>query len=124
MSFQIYQYMHHLGLALALISLGGLGAMAMLGQAQSKARTPFVALHGTGLLLLLVGGMGWLHKGLGGGFPIWVIFKIVIWLGLGAIIVPMKRKVGLAKTLAVVVVPALAATAAALGVFHGQIFGN
>lgn len=57
-----YKFLHHLGLVLTFLSLGGLGALALTGQAQSKARTPFVALHGTGLIIILVAGFGWLAK--------------------------------------------------------------
>ena len=44
--------------------------------------------HGTGLLLLLVSGMGMVGK----NFAPWVFVKIAIWLALGGALVIVKRK--------------------------------
>lgn len=118
-----YKFLHHLGLVLTFLSLGGLGALALTGQAQSKARTPFVALHGTGLIIILVAGFGWLAK-LGYGLPTWAIVKILVWLALGALIVPLRRQPALARPLTLIAVPSLAAVAVFIAVWHRQLFGN
>ena len=54
----------------------------------------FIAIgHGLGLFMLLLGGFGMLARlGIVREMPTWVIIKIVIWLVIGAILAPMKRK--------------------------------
>lgn len=123
MSPMFYKFLHHVGLLLTFISLGGLGALALSGQGQSKARAPFVALHGAGLIVILVAGFGWLAK-LGYGLPVWAVVKIVIWLALGALVVPLRRKPALAKSITFGLVPALAVTATVIAVWHAAIFGS
>ncbi len=123
MSPQVYKFLHHAGLILTFLSLGGLAAYAMLGQAKGAGRGVFVALHGTGLVLVLVAGFGWLAK-LGYGLPAWAVVKLLIWAALGAVIVPLKRKPALAKPLVMYAIPALALVAAAVAVWHVQLFGS
>lgn len=123
MSAFFYKFLHHLGLFLLFVSIGGLGALAMAGQIQSKARATFVALHGTGLIVVLVAGFGWLAK-LDYGLPAWAIAKIAIWLAFGALIVPLRRKPELARTVVLVVAPVLFAAAAGIAVWHVALFGN
>lgn len=123
MSPMFYKFLHHLGLILTFLSLGGLGALALVGQAQTKARTVFVALHGTGLILILVAGFGWMAK-LGYGLPSWAIVKLLIWLAFGAMIVPLRRQPALARPLVLFVIPGLGAVAVVIAVWHVQIFGS
>lgn len=123
MSAQVYQLLHHFGLILLFLSLGGLAALSLVGEPKAKGRSVFVALHGTGLVLILVAGFGWLAK-LGYGLPIWAILKLLVWLALGAIIVPLKRKPALARAFALFVIPGLALFAAVIAVWHVSIFGN
>jgi hypothetical protein len=123
MSADFYTFLHHFGLILTFVALGGLGALSLMGQPTAKPRPVFVALHGTGLVLVLVAGFGWLAK-LGYGFPAWAIVKLLVWVGLGAIIVPLKRKPALAKPTVMVIVPALALVAVVVGVWHGPLFGS
>lgn len=123
MSPMFYKFVHHFGLILLFLSLGGLGGLALVGQAQAKARAVFVALHGTGLVLILVAGFGWLAK-LGYGLPAWAVLKLLVWLALGAMLVPLKRRPALAKPLVLFVIPGLAAVAAGVAVWHVALFGN
>lgn len=118
-----YMTLHYVGLVVLFISLGGLGALAMTGQYQSKAKSGFVAFHGIGLILLLLGGFGWLGA-TKMGFPIWAILKLVIWLAFGALIVPLKRVPAAAKKLTLIGVPVLALCAIVLGVWHVALFGS
>lgn len=124
MSATFYEYLHHIGLIVSFIAIGGLGALAMTGQNHTKARPPFVAMHGTGLVIILVAGFGWLANLPYGSLPVWAILKLVVWVVLGAIIVPFRRAPGMARPLTVFVVPALALFAAAIGVWHVQIFNG
>jgi len=55
--------------------------------------------HGISLLLLLVAGFGALAKLPGGGMGMWVIVKLVIWLGFGALPVFARKKPEMANTL-------------------------
>ena len=123
MSPLFYKFLHHVGLMMLFISLGGLGALALTGQATSKARGTFVALHGVGLIVILVAGFGLLAK-LNYGFPVWVVVKLVLWLALGAIIVPLKRSPALARPLTVFAIPLIAAAGIITGVWHQYLFNS
>lgn len=124
MSPMFYKFLHHIGLILTFISLGGLAAHALVGQATAKTRSVFVALHGTGLILILIAGFGWLAKLPYGSLPGWAIVKLLVWVALGAIIVPLKRKPTLAKPIILFVVPGLATLAVVIAVWHVQLFGG
>ncbi len=108
---------------LLFLSLGGLGALALTGQTTSKVRRLFAALHGFGLVVILIAGFGWLAK-LGYGFPPWAGIKLVIWLGFGALLVPLKRKPHLARPIILVAIPLMAALAMSIGVWHAFLFPN
>lgn len=123
MSPLFYKFLHHIGLILTFVSLGGLGALALVDQAQSKARSVFVALHGTGLIIILVAGFGLLAK-MGLGLPVWAVVKLAIWLALGAMIVPLRRQPQLARPLILFAIPGLAAVAVVVAVWHVSIFGS
>lgn len=85
MAVETYRLLHVIG-ALALCL--GVGGMLAAGERRAPAAA---ALHGTGLLLLLVAGIGALHKG-GLGMPIWAIAKIGCWLLLALLPVLSKRQ--------------------------------
>jgi len=134
MSYATYKILHLLGLMLVFLSLGGLTVQAMMAPAlptgeggegegegrkeQAPAKPPakalLFALHGVGMLLLLIAGFGILAK-LKLGFPAWVHPKLLIWLILGAAPV-IAKKAPPARIAMFFVVTALGLAAAYLGV--------
>ena len=96
-SYTAYRLIHLVGILLLFVALGGLSYAA--GKSSSDgapgSRGLVMALHGTGLLVILVGGFGLLARiGVehGIGFPGWVWGKLAIWLLLGAAVMIPKRK--------------------------------
>lgn len=92
--FQIYKIMHILGLTIMLMGLAGvLFAFALNSVVPPKVRMMTFAFHGTGLLLMLVGGFGMLARlGLVNGLPLWIYAKLAIWLIFSGATVLAKRK--------------------------------
>ncbi|HBP23398.1 MAG TPA: hypothetical protein DEA08_37175 [Planctomycetes bacterium] len=127
MSYATYKILHLLGLMLVFLSLGGLTVQALMTPAQPTgegeegaapakppAKAALFALHGIGMLLLLVAGFGILAK-LKLGFPAWVHPKLLIWLILGAVPV-IAKKAPPARVPLLFVVTLLGLAAAYLGV--------
>lgn len=82
-SFQLYKIVHIFGILMLFTVLGGICLHAMNGgtKASNVGRKLIGALHGTALLVILIGGFGMLARlGIPGGLPGWVIAKLVIWL--------------------------------------------
>ncbi|HVK60266.1 MAG TPA: hypothetical protein VM432_01900 [Bdellovibrionales bacterium] len=82
--------------------VGSLSAMSVHvmggGNRNYPARKLVGAVHGAGLLFVLVAGFGLLARlGLVQGMPTWVIVKLVIWLILGGIPALIYRKAKFAK---------------------------
>lgn len=74
---QVYRLLHVIGLILLFVALGG-------ACVQRGPRS--MALHGIGLLLLLVGGFGLLAKlNIGWPWPGWVWLKVVGWVVLAVL---------------------------------------
>lgn len=116
MSYEIYKFLHLLGLAAIAFSFG---AFAMRSEDPSKKKLPSMV-HGIGLVLALLGGFGMAAKlKLSVAAP-WLIFKIVVWLGLGAFIAINKRKPDLVPKAQLILI-LLALAAAYLGVFHNSL---
>ena len=90
MTIFIYKVLHLLG-ALALF----LGLASALMPENTPHRKIGVRIHGIGLLLLLVAGFGLIAK-LETGFAWWVVVKLILWLGFGAM--PLIGKRGLMPT--------------------------
>ena len=109
---ETYRILHVLGALLLFLGLGGVLATA--GRDGGKPSSLFFAMHGIGLLVLLVCGIGVLHKG-GYGWPNWALTKIACWVLLGAVPVLMRRGV-LPRSMAILVVVAIGGTAAWLGI--------
>lgn len=123
MSYAVYKVLHLLGVMALLFSLGGMtlqalaGAPRATGEGQPPAPGPgrglLSALHGVGMLLLLVAGFGALAKlgAMQGGLPGWVWGKLVVWLLLGGAPALIKRKpeLGVALCLALPLLGGLAA---------------
>ena len=87
MSYLFYKVLHLIGVICLFLGLG-----AALMPADTPKRNVGLRFHGVGLLLLLVAGFGLVAKVIP-GFPWWVIAKLVLWLGFGAM--PLIGKRGL-----------------------------
>jgi hypothetical protein len=93
MSYEFYRLIHFSGLFLL---FSGIGAAVTSTFAATEntgiARKRSAILHGIGLLLALIGGFGMLARlQILWPWPEWVIGKIVIWLTIGGLMVPLKR---------------------------------
>ena len=103
MTLAAYKTLHLIGQILLFSGIGGLAVLGAIGADPARAK-PFKAVlnafHGLGLLLLLVAGFGLLAK-LGMAKPAdwggWVYAKMVLWLILGAAVVPLKRAPSLSR---------------------------
>lgn len=119
--YAFYKIVHILGIALALVSLGGFAVHALNGGAKSenRARTLLVAMHGLGAFLILLGGFGLLARlnfPHGEPFPGWLWAKLAVWLAVAAIVMLPYRKPDAARPM-LVAVPLLAVTAAWMAVY-------
>ncbi len=121
LSYQFYNLLHIIGLALLMVGLGGLAssAAATAGDRTRGGRRPIMVLHGLGLFLILLGGFGMLARlGImhGAGFPGWIWAKLIIWVTLGgAAALPYRFPRAAAPML--LVVPALAGLAAYMAIY-------
>jgi len=99
MSYEFYKVLHLLGLALVVLSLGGIIHHVINGGTKESDtfRKGTMITHGVGLLLLLVAGFGMLAKMGIYTPPAWAIGKIVIWLALGAFVAIAYKKAALAR---------------------------
>lgn len=112
LSYTVYKMVHLLGIMLTVAALGGMSIHAANGgtRAESRTRALATAVHGTGLLLVLVAGFGMLARLGASAASGWVLMKLGIWLALGlAAMIPYARP-PLARAL-FVAVPLLAALA-------------
>lgn len=116
MSLIFYKILHLVGVILLFIGL----ASALMPK-DTPHRKIGVMFHGIGLVLLLVAGFGLIAK-LQIGFPWWIIAKLVLWLGFGAM--PLIGKRGLMPVPAAWAFAAICGIAAVwLGVTHGGTMG-
>lgn len=104
---ETYRLLHIVGVMLLLLGLGGVLAHA---GGDGKAPRLFLVMHGIGLLVMLVAGVGFVHKK-----PLnwdnWLFAKIACWVLLAALPVLVRRGI-VPRFLAVVLVLGLGATAA------------
>lgn len=94
MPYEFYKVLHLVGLFLTLSGLVGLIASYWLGPAElpKKNRILWLALHGTGLLVILVSGFGLAARlNYFGNLPTWIYAKIGIWLVVGLIVALIRR---------------------------------
>ena len=115
LSYQVYKLMHYAGIILVFISFGGL---LFAKPKDNPNKATLFALHGTGLILILVAGFGLLARlGLAqSGIPPWVWAKLTVWIILGGLIALIKRKPHWKKFLIPLLV-ALGLTAAAFALY-------
>ena len=92
MSIFFYKVLHIFGVFFLATALGGLILHHLNGGTRdsNQSRALIGATHGIALVILLVSGIGMLHK-YGFGFPGWAIAKILIWLVLGGLIALVPR---------------------------------
>lgn len=107
MSPEFYRLVHVIG---ALMLFLGLGGVLVGGREGGKAPALYLAMHGIGLVAMLVAGIGFAHKS-GLGFPNWMIAKLGCWVVLAAIPILVRKGV-LIRSAAIVLVLALGAAAA------------
>lgn len=118
---EFYEILHIVGIAMLFLAIGGVAVHAANGGSKAGSSTrPLVStVHGVGSLLVLVGGFGMLAR-IGfqhaGGFPGWLIGKMVIWLVLSAIALMPYRRPELARPF-LFLLPLLAGTAAYLALY-------
>ncbi len=115
MSTSLLIVLHLIGVIMVFIGIGGAMVRAGIDPTSTACRGRLAASHGIGLLVLIVVG-GLLFARLGSGLSGWIVLKIIIWLGLGAIPGILKKKPTLAGVLWWVAI-ILGALAAFLGVF-------
>ncbi|MCB9761341.1 MAG: hypothetical protein H6739_15980 [Alphaproteobacteria bacterium] len=97
-----YKLVHFLGLFIVFTALAGRAYYALNGGTKDAdvARKLTGAAHGTGLLLVLVGGFGMLAKsGMIHSLPGWVHAKLTLWLLVAAALALPFRSPGLARAL-------------------------
>ncbi len=119
--YAFYKIVHILGIALALVSLGGMAVHAMNGgqKSENAARRLLIAMHGFGALFVLVGGFGLLARigfAHGSGFPLWLWVKLAVWALLAAVAF-LPYRVPQATRALVIALPVFAALAAAMAVY-------
>ncbi len=121
MSIEFYRVLHIVGIMLVFMSLGASVLHAANGgtRDQNPSRKLVAALHGTGLLLLIVAGFGMLARLqlMSDGLPGWIHPKLLVWLLVAAAPVLITRKPGLAP-LMWFVLPLLGGVAAYFGLSH------
>lgn len=94
MPYEFYKVLHFLGLILTLSGLIGLMAsfLAQSGEMTKKLRILWRALHGTGLLLILVSGFGLAARlNYIAQLPDWVKIKIGVWVLVGFIVILIRK---------------------------------
>lgn len=94
MTYEFYKVLHFVGFFLLLSGLMGVFFTVWSGASlQGKVKSVSFALHGLGLLFILVSGFGLLAKlGYMQQMPTWVYFKIAIWMFFALAISILKRK--------------------------------
>jgi hypothetical protein len=97
MSFETYKIIHMIGLAFLLLGLGGvLFAFATSKIVPGKVKMLGFAIHGLGLLLIIISGFGMAARlGFMQGLPGWLYGKLGIWVLMAVGVSLAKRKANL-----------------------------
>jgi hypothetical protein len=90
MSPDVYKLVHVAGILMVFLSLGGLALHGINGgtRESNDARRLTAVTYGIGLLLILLGGFGWLGAtgAMGAGMPGWTWAKLGIWMAIGGLL--------------------------------------
>lgn len=94
MSYEFYKFLHLTGIFLLISGLMGVFFTVWSGQnLTGKIKSASFALHGLGLVFILVSGFGLLAKlGLAREMPTWAYAKLGLWAVFALIISLLKRK--------------------------------
>jgi len=90
MSLMFYKVLHIIGILMLFLSIGGAIIRASIDQKTEKLEKFVLMNHGIALIIIVIAGFGMLAK-LGMVFTGWVVVKIIIWLLMGALILPIKK---------------------------------
>ena len=119
MTLEFYKILHIVGI---IAVFGSLFAVLALSNSESglskKSKSLYFALHGIGLLIVLIAGFGMLARMqmmTMSEWPLWVWIKLGIWLLLGAAIVIAKKRAHLEGALILFFI-SIAMTAATLAI--------
>jgi cytochrome bd-type quinol oxidase subunit 2 len=120
-SHPFYNVVHIVGIVLAMSALGATAIHALNGGTRqtNRARALVAALHGAGVLLILVGGFGMLARlGFrhGANFPGWLWVKLAVWTLVAALVVVPYRRPKLAAPV-FVALPILGGVAAYMAIY-------
>ena len=91
MSPDVYRLLHVVGVLLLFVGLGGVFAAG--GKGNEKPSGLFLALHGVGLLVMLVAGIGTVHKDPAVDWGNWLYAKIGCWVLLAAMPILVRKGV-------------------------------
>ncbi len=118
LSYEVYKFMHLVGLALLVFCLGAICLQMLNGKSRDFQNRKILMIgHGVGLALMLIAGFGMMARlGLTAAWPSWIYIKFVVWLSLGLITAVMLRKPKWNKWLSIATI-ALVATAAYAAIF-------
>jgi hypothetical protein len=121
LSHSVYNVLHVIGIILVMAALGGLCLHTINGGTRegNPSRRLIVTMHGTGVLLILLGGFGMLARigfEQGEPFPGWLVVKISIWLLLAVAVMIPYRRPALARPL-LLALPVLGGLAAIMAIY-------
>ena len=120
MPHEFYNVVHIIGIILIMSALGGAVVRGMITtEATPSLRRLLAILHGTGALLVLLGGFGMLARLdilHGGGFPGWLWVKLFIWGLLALSLIVPRRWPALGRPL-LLALPLLGGLAAYMAIY-------
>ena len=90
MSAYFYKVLHLIGILMLFLSIGGSIIRSAIDQRSERLEKFILMNHGIALIIIAIAGFGLLAK-LGMIFTGWVVIKIVIWICMGALILPIKK---------------------------------
>jgi hypothetical protein len=95
MSYEFYKVLHITGIFMVISAIGAHLLNGLMGGSKQFAGKKFIGImHGVGLLVAFVAGFGLMARlgMMGGGWPMWITLKLVIWLFLGGVILIPRYK--------------------------------